>query len=316
MVRIAILFDDKQELEHGEAVDAVAVAATLGEVEAVETACHELGLEPVRVPFCEREQISADVVFNLVEESEASAAAWFLESAGAPFAGSPGDALALAFDKPSARAVLAAAGVPIPHGCVLESGDDPIEGLHFPAIVKPARVDASHGIALESLVEDEPSARARARYVIERYRQPALVEEFASGAELGVSLLGPAEVLPMTELQFSDGLRLLTFASKWLPESADYSSAIAVPRADDADVAAVARAAWSVIGLRDYGRVDVRYSAAGDPLVIDVNPNPDISPGAGLANAAARAGIGYAELIGRIVEGALARGPAPATAAS
>ena len=84
--------------------------------------------------------------------------------------------------------------------------------------------------------------RARARYVIERYRQPALVEEFAAGAEFGVSLLGAGEVLPMSELVFSGNLRLLTYAAKWLPESAEYRSATVVPRADDPGIAAVARA--------------------------------------------------------------------------
>jgi D-alanine-D-alanine ligase len=317
-MQVAILFSERKQLEHGEAVDAVAVQAVLDEVGAVEGACLELGWEPRRVLFADREGIDADVVFNLVEGAEEPAAAWFLEDAGVPFTGSPGDALALACDKPAARAVLLAAGVPIPRGCVLASGEseEPIDGVPFPAIVKPAHEDASHGIGLESIVEDERSARARARYVLERYRQPALVEEFAPGVELGVSLLGAGEVLPMTELVFSGGLRLLTFASKWLPESPDYSSAIVVPHADDPTIAAVARAAWSAIGLRDYGRVDIRLSAAGDPLVIDVNPNPDISPDAGLAQAAARAGIVHAELVGRIVEGALARGRATATATS
>ncbi len=312
MTRIAILFDDEQEVE-GDAGDAVAVDATLLEVDAVEAACRELGFEAVRLAFRDRETIAADAVFNLVEGREESAAAGFLESAGLPFTGSPEHALAVAYDKPAARAVLAAAGVPVPRGCVLESGDEPFDGLRFPAIVKPARMDGSQGIALESFAEDEPSARARARYLLESYKQPALVEEFAAGAEFGVSMLGAAEVLPMTELRFSGGLRLLTFASKWLPDSPDYGSAAVVPRDHDPAVAAVARAAWTAIGLRDYGRIDIRLSATGEPLVIDVNPNPDITPGAGLAGAAERAGIGYTELIGRIVAGALSRRETPPT---
>lgn len=317
-MRVAILFNDDRGLRHGEALDAVAVTAVLDAVDAVETACRELGWEPRRVAFADRSRVGSDlVVFNLVEGSEEPAAARFLEARGVPFTGSPSSALAVSLDKGQARAALAAAGVPIPRGCVLEAGEEPLEGLCFPAIVKPAREDASHGISAESIVEDAPAAYARARYLRERYRQPAVVEEFVSGPELGVSLLGDGPgVLPMSEIAFSDGLRLLTYAAKWLPESADYRSSTAVPRPEHAAVAAVARAAWAAIGLRDYGRVDIRLTAAGEPRVIDVNPNPDLTPDAGFALAAARAGIAYTELIGRIVEGALARGRAPAAASA
>ena len=80
-------------------------------------------------------------------------------------------------------------------------------------------------------------------------------------------LLALRQVLPMSELVFAGDLRLLTYAAKWFPESAEYRSATVVPRADDPGIAGVARAAWGAIGLRDYGRVDVRLSAAGEPLV-------------------------------------------------
>jgi D-alanine-D-alanine ligase len=69
----------------------------------------------------------------------------------------------------------------------------------------------------------------------------------------------------------------------------------------------VARAAWDALGLRDYGRIDLRVDAAGTPWVIDVNPNPDISPDAGVARAARIAGMSYPQLIARIADIALRR---------
>src|SRR5438046_2609530 len=83
------------------------------------------------------------------------------------------------------------AGVAIPRGSVLERADEPLNGPGYPVIVKPSREDGSHGIRSASLAATEAEARERARYVIERYAQPALVEEFVDGREFNVSLLGP-----------------------------------------------------------------------------------------------------------------------------
>lgn len=122
-------------------------------------------------------------------------------------------------------------------------------------------------------------------------------------------------MLPLAEIEFRDGTRLLTYEAKWLPDSTEYRASLPVAREDaDPRVAAAAIAAWKAIGGRDYGRVDVRLTPAGEPFVIDVNPTPDLSPDAGFARAAARAGIEYADLVRRIVERALARAATPASA--
>jgi D-alanine-D-alanine ligase len=69
-----------------------------------------------------------------------------------------------------------------------------------------------------------------------------------------------------------------------------------------ARVEAVAKGAHAALGLRDYARVDLRVDADGQPWVIDVNPNCDISPDAGVARAAAVAGMTYPQLVGEIAE--------------
>ena len=97
----------------------------------------------------------------------------------------------------------------------------------------------------------------------------------------------------------------MSYAAKWDEAHVDYVGTKPVPlhgaSADFiAGVERVARAAWTALGLRDYGRIDLRVDADGTPWVIDINPNPDISPDAGVARAAKLAGMSYPQLIARL----------------
>ena len=331
-MQIVLAYNDDGGLAAGEADDALGVEAVLDQVDAVERACLELGWTPRRVAVGRNlaaaveqlQQPRPDVVFMMVEcvggdsRLEAGTASIF-EWLGLPYTGPPPLATAIALHKPAARAVLAAAGVPVPRGVVLETGEEPLDGLPFPVIVKPSREDGSHGIRNESFAADEQAARGRARYLIEHYAQPALVEEFVAGPEFNVSLLGPPEdpqVLPLREIDYTlpPGLpRLVSYEAKWKPETVEYRGTPSVPVARPPEmveaVGSIARAAYTAVGLRDYGRVDVRLDASDRPVVIDVNANPDLTPSGnlGLPGTALEAGLSYPDLIRYIVEQALAR---------
>ena len=123
------------------------------------------------------------------------------------------------------------------------------------------------------------------------------------------------EVLPLHEIDFAampaDRPKIVSYAAKWDENHVDYAGTKPVPLKGLPDVVCgeierVARAAWNAVELRDYGRVDLRVDDAGVPWVIDVNPNPDISPDAGVARAAQAAGMGYPQMVNRIAELALA----------
>jgi D-alanine-D-alanine ligase len=151
--------------------------------------------------------------------------------------------------------------------------------------------------------------------------QPLLAEKYIEGREVNVTLLGEGEdpeVLPLHEIDFakmpSGRPHIITYAGKWDEGHVDYAGTKPVPLRDAspelrAAIEAAAKGAWQATGLRDYGRVDLRLDGAGTPYVIDVNPNPDISPDAGVARAAAVAGMDYPALIERVALGALRRGP-------
>jgi len=265
-----------------------------------------------------------DAVFNLCESISGDSrleplVPMLLDKEGIPYTGSGPLALSIAVHKHKTKEILRARGVPTPEAVLVTDPEQPIT-IPFPAIVKPAREDASVGIYSESVVSTAAAAAARAALVIEQYRQPALVERYIEGREIYVSLLGrpdaPPEVLPFFEIDFSelpaDRPRIVSFEGKWLESSVEYAGTkpvpCEVPPVLASTIAGVARAAWEALELRDYGRVDIRLDADGTPYVIDVNPNCDLSHEAGGFSRAAKAGgLAYDEVVSRILDLALAR---------
>lgn len=339
--RVTILTSEDATLASGTELDALAVAAAVGMADAIERSLRARGHRVERAvaadPAWTLEQLrwtEPDVVFHLAESVDGDArdearVAALCEWARLAHTGSPPIALAIALEKPLARALLRSKGVPIPRGFVMEKADGPLPDLGVGKrwIVKPSREDASHGVSAESVVIGEDALRARVAWLVESYAQPALVEEFVDGRELNVSILGTgadARALPLAEIDFStfpkDRPRIVTYAAKWLEDSAEYKGSPSVPAtrlspAIERAAREAALAAYHEIGLAGYGRVDLRVCAQRGPVVIDVNPNPDLSPDAGLSKTAARAEITHEELVERIVEDAHARrrASAPAT---
>jgi D-alanine-D-alanine ligase len=193
--------------------------------------------------------------------------------------------------------------------------------LRFPVIVKPAREDASVGITRASVVNDRAALDARVLHILDHYHQPALVEEYIEGREIYVSLLGQVggelQVFPFFEIDFSamppDRPKIVSFEGKWVEDSVEYKGTRPVrceglsPELRD-KVAQTALDAFRCIGLRDYGRMDIRLHADGTPYIIDVNPNCDLSDLAGgFSRAAKTGGLSYKDVILRLISLALAR---------
>jgi D-alanine-D-alanine ligase len=245
-----------------------------------------------------------------------------LELEQVPYTGSGPFPLALALRKEKVKEVLLARGVPVPHGCLIAAETElPVLGLRFPVIVKPAREDASVGITSASVVYNPTACDQRVRHVLEHYRQPALVEEYIEGREIYVSLLGQLDrqpqIFPFFEIDFADmpadRPKIVSFEGKWIEDSVEYLGTRPVRCEGLSDemrdkIARTALSAFGAVGLRDYGRVDIRLSADGTPYVIDVNPNCDLSDLAGGFSRAAKAsGLAYKDVILRLASLALAR---------
>ncbi len=267
-------------------------------------------------------ELDPDCVFNLCESLAGdarleSAVPLILELLDIPFTGSPPEALSNALYKDRVKERLERAGIPTPAGRVLRSAEDPCD-LPFPLIVKPVREDGSVGITAKSVVGTQAALKQTVDEVVKTFRQPCLVERYVEGRELNVSLVGfpAARVLPLSEIDFS-GLpagtpQIVSYDAKWSTGSLEDMGTRPVlhpqlPPGVAARVRKVAADAFRALGLRDYGRVDIRLTPTGTPFVVDVNPNCDLSRNAGMARAAAAVGMDYGTLVKLIVRYALRR---------
>ena len=274
------------------------------------------------------QQARPDAILNLVEwyrddlEHEHHIAALF-ELLEIAYTGNRPLALALCQKKPHAKALLGAAGLPVPRGILVERGAAPAKlALKYPLIVKPAFDDASGGIDAGSVVHDRAGLDARVAMVVGEHKMPALIEEYIDGREIHCAIIGD-EPLPLYEMQFRDGgidnegrtlPRIITYRAKWDPYSRDYYAMESKCPVDDlepevvAHVQSVALRAYHTLGCRDYARVDMRLDVqTGEPYILEVNPNPDLADGCAFAQCIRASGRTYAQAIQEIVGFALER---------
>lgn len=324
-VPVLLLYNLEPSWTSHEKEEVITLASQLGD--AMSGADHPTTLVPILNADVSSALESYDplssIVFNWCEsvpgvDHSEPLVAKTLESLGFTFTGAGSAALALSQDKRRAKEILEQSGVPTPQWRVFDHPE--ANGWNqFPAIVKAAYEHCSEGITRESVVMTEAELVGRIAYVLEVYRQPALVEEFIDGREFHVSFWGNGHItmLPPAEMDFSQFSdvhdRLCTYDSKFIPESVHYNgikTLLPAPLMEEEAQALeqVCKAAYRGIGCRDYGRIDVR-ARDGMFYVLDVNANADISMDASLACAAEVAGYSYGDLGSRIVRLAARRHP-------
>ena len=267
----------------------------------------------------------AEAVFNLSEcpnlspEKELHACA-LLELLRLPYTGNGPLALGICNSKALAKQLMIANGIPTPRFRLYTADPAGEPGLPYPLVVKPANEDGSAGITEDSVVADLAGLRRQVKWLREGFRQDSLVEEFVDGREFNVGVLGngtaadPYRSLPPAELVYRNPRwRLCTYESKWDTTHPSYAEIAPVcpaeaPPETAARLSEITLECARIFGLAGYARVDFRMNAEGELFVLEVNPNPDISPDAGMARAARAAGIPYPDLILEILRLGLALG--------
>ncbi|MEI9477757.1 MAG: ATP-grasp domain-containing protein, partial [Deltaproteobacteria bacterium] len=318
--------------QKGEEKDVLAEDAVIEEIEAVETAVRSLGHQCFVVAIRDEifsviywlKEIRPDVVFNLCEGVYGNSC-WemdipaLLDLFHIPYTGSPPLTLGLCQNKGKVKDILHSQGIQTPPYTIFDRPVRQVKKGSFPVIVKPIHEDGSLGISKGSVVFDEAHLKKQIRYVIEKYGQPALVEEFVNGRELNVSVVeinGKVDVLPISEIDYSEfpaGVpRICGYEAKWIPESVEYQKSKPVcPAPLEAEMKKrleqTAIRVFKLFECRDYARVDFRVDQDGRIYVIEVNPNLDISPQSGMSREIKAKGMTYVQFIEGLLEKALQR---------
>jgi D-alanine-D-alanine ligase len=258
-----------------------------------------------------------DLVFNLVEGIDgkgalAPLAPKLFSELGVKFTGTSAAAMDLTNHKPLAKQRIREAGLATPDW---SEGPDWAGLYDGDWIVKSSAEDASLGLDDGCVVQGALAVKTRAAACTARHGGPWFAEQFIDGREFNISVLGPRgkpRILPLAEMRFESWPqgkpRIVGYGAKWEEDSTGWNHTVRHFGAEREEpslaerIKAACEKVWDIFDLSGFVRVDFRIDEAGTPFILEINANPCISPDAGLAAAAAEAGLSYDDLIEEIVQ--------------
>ncbi|MFA7485956.1 MAG: ATP-grasp domain-containing protein, partial [Phycisphaerae bacterium] len=223
---------------------------------------------------------------------------------------------AITLDKALAKKIVQSAGIPTSNFFVIEKIQDIKKtDLQFPLFIKPIAEGTGKGVDADSLVEKPENLKKTCKYLLEKFKQPLLAEEFLSGREFTVAVLGNAsnaKTLGIMEIEIpGDPKGIYSFTAKEKCEQlVNYK-----PYRDKAlydRLSKLAVESYHALQCRDAARVDFRCDKNGEPNFLEINPLPGLHPThSDLPMIAAQEGMSYQDLIKSIIDNALARTKRP-----
>jgi len=227
-----------------------------------------------------------------------------LERRGIAYTGEDVPGSELAFDKIRSKEKFQEHGVPTPKWEVIALNQRP--SIRLPVVIKPPRQGSTVGVYIIKSESELGSALAG----VAKYDHELLVEEFISGRELTIGVLGK-QALPILEIIAKGGFYDFTNKYPFLNPQAGGGAEHVCPAKIDGDktkqIQELALCAHRALGLQVYSRVDILLPESGKPTVLEVNTIPGMTEASLLPEAAAEAGINYVDLCLRIIELSRAR---------
>jgi D-alanine-D-alanine ligase len=322
---VGLTFDLKTDYDfkEGDPQDVNAEFDNPSTVDVIENAISSLGYKVKRIGNAANlldklKNINVDIVFNISEglngRNRESQVPILLEMAGIPFVGSDALTLGLTLDKIMAKKVFIAEGIPTPKFFEVKSCEEltDLDHCKFPLIVKPRFEGSSKGLTEKSRVETLEELKVQASRIINNYKQPALVEEFISGQEFTVAVVGndPPESLPVVQIKIDGHLeleeRFYTFARIY-SDKLEYICPAPIRESLTKKIKELALKTYLAVDCRDFGRVDFRVDKELNPYVLEINPLPCLSTEDVFMPIAKNLGITYEQMLGRIINSALVR---------
>ena len=272
-------------------------------------------------------KLRPDLVFNIAEglvgPNRESHIPSICEMLGIPYTGSDPLTLGICLDKSRAKEILAYHKIPTPAFWVVENGSGVSLRVKLPAIVKPLHEGSSKGIMDNSVVRSRQELKARVREIQSLYKEPVIIEQFLTGREFTVGVLGNPpnlEILPIVEIDHSQlppgANPVYSYEAKWVWDQPEKPLEIfRCPAEISPDlknrIEDIIRKTVEVLRIRDWSRIDIRLDERGEPNVLEVNPLPGVLPNpednSCLPKAARTAGYSYSALLHRVVDEAATR---------
>ena len=336
-LRVGLIYNLKYNVEAGAGApaDALAEYDSVETIQALNGALRAGGHEVIPLEADETlvdtvRQVAPDICFNISEglrgESRESQVPAMLEMLDIPYTGSKVLAHAISLDKAATKRIWRDFGLPTAPFQVLYRGDETLDRqLSYPLFVKPVHEGTGMGINDHSVVYDEAGLRKQARWVIQTYYQPALVEGYLPGREFTVGLIGNAlapgekrwnglynergfHIFPVLEIDANVGAGqgLYNAASKSYNPGEEgaplYLCPANIPTILKVELRQMAMVAFETIGALDLGRVDFRLGEDGCPYLLEINTLPGLNPVVSdLCIMAQAEGIPYTDLINEIL---------------
>ena len=292
-------------------------------IKGLEEAGHEVmklgvgsDLGPIRRAFAE---IEPDIAFNLLVAFHDVAiydqhVVSYLELLRKRYTGCNPRGLMLARDKGLSKELLAYHRIRVPRFAVFPVGKKARKPakLPYPLVVKSLNEEASLGISQASLVTSDEKLKERVEFMHETFEVDVIAEEYVEGRELYVAVVGNQRLhtFPIWELSLDhlpeNAPRIATRKVKWDVEY-QRKYAIESARAEDLPdgcaehIARMCARMYRVLKLTGYARMDLRLAKDGSVYALEANPNPELRADEDLALSAQAEGVGYPELLQRIV---------------
>ena len=229
-----------------------------------------------------------DFIFNIAEgmhgRGRESAIPALLDAYQIPYTFSDPATIALTLDKAYTKRILRDAKIATSPFYIIRSIEDidsVPKSLFYPLFIKPVAEGSSKGIYANSLINSENQLQKGVRQLLEKFKQPVLVEQYLSGREFSVGMLGTgpnARILGVVEITMNSEHNFFCQSLKW-GKLHDKPSVKLVEDAKADEVAFLALETWKLLGCRDAGRVDIKCDDTGKPYVLEVNPISGLCPG-------------------------------------
>lgn len=254
-----------------------------------------------------------DLVFNIAEglygDGRESVVPAILDQYKIPYVFSGPVILGVSLNKYLTRLIVSSAGVPVSPGMLISTMEDIKKcSLTYPLFIKPVSEGTGKGITEKSLLKNSSELKEMAQWILTRFNQPALVEEYLPGREFTVGVIGTGEesvAIGGMEIICRDNLPYsVEFKEnyqefcKYVPMNNDF--------AEESKIVAVN--VWKAIGGVDGGRVDVKADRNGKICFLEVNPLAGLHPvHSDLPILSRMAGIEYQQLLEMIMKASLKR---------